>query len=304
MTYKPHGILNLPGRTLPLALDHQLPDIYKLYLRSCQQSWNPDTAIPWNLFNIDNYTKEQQEAGRIYWSRRAWGEYGAISESPAFLLRFDLEQREPDLSLYWSLRTLEEARHTDICRRMADLLGGYHLQPDEVELEATAGALGTRDRILNAEISLESVMAGLGCVAETVVYDVFIKLVRHVSDPTAKQIVRLILRDEVRHCEFAWKYLEHRAPSLSSAELDDCRMAMISMITDVELAGYRSAWLSEDPVRSEVWVDEVVFDACLGGTRAEWEAPIVTSSIANIRRRAAGLGIDLPVFQHHLLGEV
>ena len=304
MTYGIHGVLDLPGRTLPLEMDCQLPDIYKLYLRSCQQSWNPDTAISWNLFNINNYTKEQQEAGRIYWSRRAWGEYGAISESPAFLLRFDLERREPDLSLYWSLRTLEEARHADICRRMADLLGGYHIQPDEAELEATAGALGTRDRILNSEISLESVMAGLGCVAETVVYDVFIKLARHVEDPTAKQIIRLILRDEVRHCEFAWKYLEHRAPLLSSAELDNCRTAMISMITDVELAGYRSAWLSENPVESEVWVDEVVFDACLGGTRAEWEAPLVTSSIANIRRRAAALGIDLPVFQHHLLGEV
>ena len=304
MTYRPHSVLDLPGRTLPLPLDLQLPDIHNLFLRSCQQSWNPDTAISWNSFDVNNYTEEQQEAGRTYWSRRAWSEYGAISESPAFLLRFDLEQREPDLSLYWSLRTLEEARHADVCRRMADLLGGYHLQPDVVELEATAGALDTRDRILNLEISLESVMAGLGCVAETVVHDVFIKLVRFASDPTAKQVLRLILRDEGRHCEFAWKYLEYRAPTLSSAELDNCRMAMISMIADVELAGYRSAWLSEDPVRSEVWVDEVVFDAGLGGTRAEWEAPIVISSIANIRRRAAGLGIDLPVFQHHLLGEV
>ncbi len=304
MTHESYELLDLPGRALPLPLDLHLPDIYNLFVRSCQQSWDPDVAIPWNLFDINDYTREQREAGRIYWSRRAWGEYGAISESPAFLLRFDLEQREPDLSLYWSLRTLEEARHADVCRRMADLLGGYHLQPEEAELEATAGALGTRDRILDINLSLESIMAGLVCVAETVVYDVFIKLVRHVTNPVAKEIFRLILRDEVRHCEFAWKYLEHRAPSLTSAELDDCKGAMISMITNVELAGYRSAWLSENPARSEVWVDEVVFDARLGGTRAEWEAPIVTSSIANIRRRVAALGIDLPIFQHHLLGEV
>jgi hypothetical protein len=133
---------------------------------------------------------------------------------------------------------------------------------------------------------------------------VFLELVREVRDPVAKQIFRLILRDEIRHCDFGWEYLAHRLPGLKPAEVEDCREAMISMIRDVELAGYRSAWLAEDPPAQEVEVDRIVFDAGLGGVRDDWEGPIIVDSIRAIRNRAATLGIDLPPFHHHLLGEI
>lgn len=300
----PHDVLDLPDRHLPLDLADGVPAIRRLYQQAVRSAWDPETDIPWDQADPDRYSDAEREAGRVYWSRRAWGEYGAISESPAMQLRFVLEGREADLSLFWALRTQEEVRHAEVCARMADVLGGYHLQPSDEELKAIAGALGTRDRVLNLAHPLEVTVAGLVCVAETVVYDVFLQLVRQVTDPVAKQIFRLILRDEIRHCSFGWAYLAHRAPRMSEGELAACRDAMISMVRDVELAGYRSAWLAKDPTQSEVDVDRLVFAAGLGGVEQSWEGPIIIDSIRTIRTRAATLGIELPTFRHHLLGDI
>lgn len=304
MTTPPHDLLESPDQLLPLRLDEEIPPIRAMYRAAVRSAWDPETAIPWDRFDLNAYDDDVIAAARVYWSRRAWSEYGAVSESPAMQFRFVLEDREPDLSLFWALRTQEEVRHVESCMRVAELLGGYHLQPSDDELKAIAGALGTRARVLDRSRPLEVTIAGLVCVAETVVYDVFLELVRAVTDPVAKQVFRLILRDEIRHCDFGWEYLALRIPQMSPAEVEDCRQAMISMIRDVELAGYRSAWLAVDPTPEEVAVDELVFDAGLGGTRADWEAPIVVASIRAIRERAGLIGIELPVFHHHALGEI
>ena len=60
----------------------------------------------------------------MYWSRRAWGEYGAISESPALQIRFCHEHCVPDMALFFSIRSQEESRHAEVCYRMAEALGG------------------------------------------------------------------------------------------------------------------------------------------------------------------------------------
>jgi len=297
-------VLERPDRTFPLVLTPTVPGIRSLARQSRRAAWDPETAIPWDRVDPSRYTDEQLTAGQLYWSRRGWSEYGAISESPALQLRYALEQREPDLSLYWAARTQEEVRHSEICSRFALELGRYHDSPSAEELAVQAASLSTRDRVLDSGTSLESILAGLVCVAETVVYDVFVQLVRAMTDPVAKQILRLILRDEVRHCEFGWQYLEHRIPTMSSEELERCREAMISMVQDVELAGYRSAWLAEAPKPGEVELDAIVFEAGLGGSTAEWEAPILIKSLRGVRARAASIGIELPIFHHFRLGRI
>jgi hypothetical protein len=270
------------------------------------------------------------EAGRLYYSGRAWGEYGAISESPVLQLRYDLEELEPDLSLFWALRTQEEARHAEVNAHMADLLGGYLHEPppapapppvpvaaasvvaaatgDRPALDdappSSGPYLGTRARALAADIPVEATIAGLVCVAETIVYDVFVALIRELRDPVAKEIFRFILRDEIRHCEFGWEYLAHRREHMGPAVIDACRTAMISMIRDVELGGYRSPWLRADPDEAAVHSERIVFEAGLGGVTPEWEGPVLVTSISGVRERAATLGIDIPLFDHHLLGRV
>ncbi|HEY3042746.1 MAG TPA: hypothetical protein VGJ39_01900 [Vicinamibacterales bacterium] len=66
--------------------------------------WDPQTDIPWEELHLERYSAEQLLAAQMYWSRRTWGEYGAISESPALLLRFCLERRLPDLQFFFTMR--------------------------------------------------------------------------------------------------------------------------------------------------------------------------------------------------------
>lgn len=292
----------------PFPLDlvpPSIPAIRALTARARRGVWDPRTAVPWAEVNPSQYSAEQIEAGRLYWSRRAWSEYGAISESPALQLRYAIDRHAPDISLYWTIRTQEEARHVEVCARMAHELGGYIDSPPAEDLAVQAASLSTRDLVLDPERPLEATIAGLVCVAETIVYDVFLKLVRATTNPAAKQVFRLILRDEVRHCDFGWEYLAHRMPALSPSEREGCRAAMISMVQDVELAGYRSAWLASEPAPGEVELDATVFAAGLGGSDQEWEAPILVESIRGVRARAERqLGIDLPQFHHDLLGAI
>ena len=97
----------------PLPLSSAMPDVWDLWRRAKTLEWDPQTDIPWEELHPERYTAEQLLAAQMYWSRRTWGEYGAISESPALLLRFCLERQLPDLQFFFTMRTMEEGRHAE-----------------------------------------------------------------------------------------------------------------------------------------------------------------------------------------------
>lgn len=329
------SVLDQPDRAFPAGAGAGIPEIRALYRRAKRSAWDPVTAVPWDRFDAGAYSEETRWAARIYWSGRAWGEYGAVSESPALQLRYDLDGLEPELSLFWALRTQEEARHAEVSARMADLLGGYlddlpallkpatvrgedrsvdrssesaaslQSRPDEDAREKpNVPHLGTRDRALAADVPVEATIAGLVCSAETIVLDVFRDLVRQIRDPVGKEIFRLIVKDETRHCQFGWLYLAHRASFMTEPIRAACSQVMTIMIGEIELGGYRSPWL--DPTRNPALVrlEREVFEAGLGGTTEEWEGPILVSSIRRLRERVGRFGIELPRFHHSILGEI
>ena len=109
----------------PLELASAMPDVWELWQRAKTLEWDPETDIPWEELHPERYPEAQIMAARLHWSRRTWGEYGAISESPALLLRFCLENRLPDLRFFFTMRTQEEGRHAEASWLMAERLGGY-----------------------------------------------------------------------------------------------------------------------------------------------------------------------------------
>src|SRR5262249_8638660 len=115
----------------PLLLRPAMPGVWGVLQRSKTPEWDPRTDIPWEELRPERYTDEQILAARMYWSRRTWGEYGAISESPALLLRFCLENRNPDLRFFFTMRTMEEGRHAEASWLMAERLGGDFPPPGD-----------------------------------------------------------------------------------------------------------------------------------------------------------------------------
>ncbi|MBJ3778501.1 hypothetical protein [Acuticoccus mangrovi] len=297
-------LFDAPESRFPLNFNSKMPRIRELFQAATKNQWDPKLDIAWDKLDPDAYTKEQRDAARLYWSRRAWGEYGAISESPALQIRFVEEDRPSDMQMFFSIRSQEEARHAEVCHDMAERLGGYIEKPIEQLFQTSVSTHGVRRAALAADVPLEGIIAALVCTAEEIAFDVFKHLTDVTSDPVAKQIVRLIMRDESRHCAFGWYFLEEICDDLTDEQKTMIEEAVVNMIEKVELNGYHSVWLAPDNpgTRHEIQTDEVTHGAGLGATIEELEKPIFIESIARIRKQMGDLGINLPPFEHPKVG--
>ena len=293
-------LLDPPEDRFPLDLGFQIRKIRDLFRAATRNQWDPRTDIDWSALDDLDIDDAHRTAARMYWSRRAWSEYGAISESPALLIRFCQERREPDLRYFFTIRTQEESRHAEACYLMAERLGGYFQQPALHDFEKSVATHGVRKMALDPETPLEAIIAALVCAAEEVAFDVFRHLVEITPNKAANQVLRNIMRDEVRHCGFGWAYLEHRIPQMTRAEIDVCEQAVITMIGQVEMNGYHSSWLApeSEATRGEIEADRLTWEAGLGATVEELEKPVFVESVRNIRERLKPFGIDIPMFTH------
>jgi rubrerythrin len=294
-------ILDAPEARFPLRLGIENKRIRELFHNATRQQWNPATDIDWDQLHPEQYDETHRRAARMYWSRRAWGEYGAISESPALQIRFCSDRCVPDMALFFTIRSQEESRHAEVCYRMAEALGGYFEEPAATAFQGSVATHGIRRMALDPTISLEGTIAALVCAAEEIAFDVFRHLIEITTNPVARQVARMILRDEVRHCAFGWAYLEQRMPQLSDAEREGVRQAVVTIIEKVELNGYHSSWLAPDSPAShnEVEIDRLTWEAGLGATTEELEKPVFLKSIADMRHRMKeAWGLEIPLFTH------
>lgn len=298
-------ILDRPEQRFPLRLDVRMPRIRSLFRSAVRKQWDPKTDIQWELVDLSKYREEQLMAAREYWSRRAWSEYGAISESPALLIRFCQDALAPDLAYFFTIRSQEEARHAEVCYLMAERLGGYIEQPIVVDYQKSVSTHGIRKMALDPGFSVDAIIAALVCGAEEVAFDVFKHLLDVTTDPTALQVIKAIMRDEVRHCAFGWFYLEQRIPEVGAAEVKVMEEALITMIEKVEMNGYHSSWLAPDSPASlaEMRADRLTWEAGLGATVEELEKPVFVGTVQRIRERMKPWGINLPLFHHRKIGE-
>lgn len=300
------SLLEQPESRFPLELGIRIPKIRELYRAAIKNQWDPVSDIPWDQLDLSSYTDEQLYAARMYWSRRAWSEYGAISESPALQIRFCQERREPDLRFFFTIRTQEESRHAEACYLMAEKLGGYIPEPVKTDFQGSVSTHGVRKMALDPAVSLEAIIASLVCAAEEIAFDVFQHLVAITPNPVANRILRMIMRDEVRHCAFGWAYMESRIPQMSRAELAIVEQAVVTMIEKVELNGYHSAWLAPDNPASlaEIEADELTHRAGLGATIEALEKPVFIESVQRIRKQMTPWGFTLKTFHHPKLGDI
>jgi hypothetical protein len=297
-------LLDRNERRFPLAMDTAMPKIRDLYLAATRNQWDPQRDIDWSALDPDALDDEQREAARNWWSRRGWGEYGAISESPTLSVRFTQDRLPVEMALFFALRTQEEARHAETCYMMAERLGGYVPAPVHADFTKAIGSHGVRKMALDPETSVEQIIAALVCGLEEYAFDWFLLMVDKATNPVANRALRLILRDEVRHCAFGWHFIEARLPHMSAGEIGRMRQAFIDTTINVELAGYRVPWLAPDsPVTEEEnRIDRLTHAAGLGASIESEEKPVFAACVKRVRERFKGLGIDIPLFTHPKLG--
>jgi hypothetical protein len=304
MTAAHATILDAPERRFPLCLDAAIPKIRGLYQQATKQQWDPQRDVNWDELHPEAYDDEHREAARMWWSRRGWGEYGAISESPTLAVRFIQDRLPADLPLFFMVRTQEEARHAESCYMMAERLGGYITAPVDADFAKAVGTHGVRRMALDPDTSVEAIIGALVCGLEEYAFDWFKLMIATTTNPVAKRVLHLIYRDEVRHCAFGWHYLEARLPHMTSDEIEVVRRAVIDTTTHVELTGYRVPWMAAPSPNTdeENRIDRLTREAGLGASIEDEEKPVFVACVQRVRARFKELGIDIPQFHHARIG--
>ena len=297
----PRGLskIGLTEKRFPLKTRHEVPAISELWRKSKQMAWDPVTDIPYATFDRSKYSQEQLDAARLGWSRRAWTEYTGIIESPAMLIRLSLDGQAPiEAKFVLAAKVVEEARHCEASFLLAEAMGGYVVEPPPGDAIVKMVIAGFRDRLaFNPEVSTEAAIAGWHIISEGIAVDIFAARYRACKEPVTKEVLRLILQDEVRHVAVGWEYLEHRVPQMSPAEVQGVQDAVLDIIENVEMKGFHSMCLLPPDLESNLKEAEAIAaKAGLGFCSAEEEHRVFVKSIQDLRKRFGKLGITVPLY--------
>jgi hypothetical protein len=202
--------------------------------------------------------------------------------------------RDTDAKFLLAAKTMDEAKHCEASYMMAERLGGYIDEPDP-EVFGGQMVAGMRAKALNPDLSLDALIAGWHCVFEGCAFAMLAAKYKRATDPAAKEILRLICQDEVRHVQFGWDYLEHRVPQLRPDEIRQIQRFVIEVIVDVELTGFHSSTPVADAPEVKS-VDAICAEAGLGGCPPEEENKALRNAIGEIRERMRPWGVSVPKF--------
>ncbi len=291
--------IGLSEKRFPLKTRHEIPAVSEMWSKSKQMTWDPVRDIPYDKFDRSKYSEEQLDAARLGWSRRAWTEYTGIIESPAMLIRLSLDGQAPiEVKFVLAAKVVEEARHCEASFLLAEAMGGYVQEPPPGDAIIRLVVAGFRDRLaFNPQVSAEAAIAGWHIISEGIALDIFAARYRHTNEPVTKEVIRLIMQDEVRHVQVGWEYLEHRIPHMTKAEIKGVEDVVLDIMENVEMKGFHSMCLLPDNVESALREAEAIAaQARLGFCPAEEEHRTLIRSIQDMRKRFAKMGITIPPY--------
>lgn len=283
-------------RRFPLHLEPSITTIRELYDQAKQSHWDPERDIPWAALDPSRYSAEILAAARLSWSRKAWTEYGGLPETPALIIRFCLEQeRESDPKYFLTVRNTEEAWHLECCHRFSELCGGFIEQPANPAYAALFNQ-GLHREALDASRSLDAYVAAHIGIQDGLDLELCRLHRDNATDRVPRAILDRLVADKTRHAAFGWFYLERRAADWSEADRRAIAEEVEHIVADVELAGFRCAWLAGAAASDIVVADRLTRDAGLGAAARDEEEPVLRRFLSEVRIQFTGLGVSLPGF--------
>jgi hypothetical protein len=284
------GEIPVEGR-FPLHLEPSIGTIRQLYDAAKQARWDPQRVADWESFRPEAFTAEQREAARLSWSRRAWTEYGGLPETPALIVRFCIEhQRESDPKYFLTVRNTEEAWHLECCHRFAEALGGFVDSPRDPAYQALFNQ-GLHREALDVATSLDAYVAAHCALQDGLDLELYRGYRDNAREPVARAILDQLVADKTRHAAFGWFYLEQRAPAWDDAAQATIAAEIERVLRDVELGGFRCAWLAGPAAAEIVAADRITHDAGLGATTEAQEAPVLRRFVTEALAQFAALGV-------------
>lgn len=211
-----------PERPVPLRSAERL---FARLHRSLLDAHTP--AIPWQALDPSVLDDETREATRRAWAARVLAEYRSLAVFTEVLAR--MPEAGAPLPAITSLTRLiqDEARHTELCARMAEALGGTHdctLPPEA--LRVSSGRLRPALFIARQAVSMF-------CVGEAASVALLDELLAGVTDRCAAAVLRVIRRDERLHERYGLALARW-----AIARLDEDELAWLAADAALALAHY------------------------------------------------------------------
>jgi hypothetical protein len=202
------------------------PKLTDLYERSKELFWNPTRDIPWSGLQAEKMSASERDAARWMWSRQTWAEYNCAGGRLAAQVLGSRQELAFIPTLYYSIFQYEEFRHAEACQRLAQMLGGY-VPPVEEYVNIYENTASRLSKYGFVEGSIASHV-----IKETFAIELFKLRVKNSQNPTLRELTRLILRDEVRHGEFGWIYLEDNWKTMSEEARESVMQAFHASMSD------------------------------------------------------------------------
>ncbi|MFO0629038.1 MAG: ferritin-like domain-containing protein [Polyangiales bacterium] len=167
--------------------------------------------VPWARLDPTVLDDAEREVVRRAWAARVDAEYRSMVVFGELIARLPEAGVSLEASCAASRLLQDEARHTELCARMADALGGHP------EARFDAASLRLVDG-LPAHLFVARWTASMLCVGETASVGLLQVLAARTTDPCARVVVEILLRDEILHDRFGWALAAEVLPRLGEDE--------------------------------------------------------------------------------------
>jgi hypothetical protein len=189
-----------------------------------------DDAYPWSSLDPQRYPSELVERARATWTETAFSEYCVLTALGQTLVAFARAAVPLDLCSQVALFAAQEARHVELCARMATELGGGAPIP----FSADAVSVPLSPTLTPLECANELVV-GVLCVSETLSLPLLTLTMQSTTHPLCRAVLERIVRDEARHAQLGWEYLDW-------AKLDDPERERLAGVAARSLEHHAPGW--------------------------------------------------------------
>jgi hypothetical protein len=194
-------------RRVPLGTDEKL--FRAMHRRMLD---GPRPVPPWARLDPAGVPDALRERVRRGWAARVEAEYRSMVVFGELIARFPEAGLPLEVSCAASRLLQDEARHTELCARVAEAFGGY----DEATLDP--GHLRLVDDALPAHLFVARWTASMFCVGEAASVGLLGVLRDGATDPCVASVLDTLLRDEVLHDRFGWALARVVFPRLTDDE--------------------------------------------------------------------------------------
>jgi hypothetical protein len=172
----------------------------------------PRPVPPWNVLDPSPLADPVRERVRRGWSARVEAEYRSMVVFGELIARFPEIGLPLEVSSAASRLLQDEARHTELCARVAESFGGH--------ADATLDRAHLRlvDDKLPAHLFVARWTASMFCIGEAASVGLLGVLRDGATDPCVASVLDTLLRDEVLHDRFGWALARLVFPLLTDDE--------------------------------------------------------------------------------------